>query len=104
MKEQKQLPLRPNETVLREGSPVPGLHQWGKVAVLVIFGLPFLILGILASTALELEPGERAVTVWLHSRLERASDGDLGTTKAGFENIADAESVLRMIREIQEKA
>jgi hypothetical protein len=33
--------------------------------------------------------------------LERDSDGDLGTTKAGFENIAEAEKVFLMIRDIQ---
>lgn len=58
---------------------------------------------ILPHTALELEPGKRAGTVWLHSRLERDSDGDLGTTKAGFENIAEAEKVFLMIRDLQGK-
>mgnify|MGYP006178720861 CR=1 FL=1 len=59
---------------------------------------------ILPTTALELEPGKRASTVWLHARLERDSDGDLGTTKAGFENIAEAEKVFLMIRDLQGKA
>jgi hypothetical protein len=59
---------------------------------------------ILPTTALELEPGKRASTVWLHSRQERDSDGDLGTTKAGFENIAEAEKVFLMIRDLQGKA
>ena len=174
--------LRPGETLLWEGAPVPGLHQRGKAIFLMIFGLPFLIIGvalfffglhrltqaptpsdaglalfftafalpfgglgaflvfgplveartasrdiryalttraayvaragrfpslkvypILPSTALELEPGARASTVWLHSRLERDSDGDLGTTKAGFENIAEAEKVFLMIRDLQGK-
>jgi hypothetical protein len=58
---------------------------------------------ILPHTALELEPGPRASTVWLHSRPERDSDGDLGTTKAGFENIAEAEKVFAMIRDLQGK-
>jgi len=58
---------------------------------------------ILPYTALELEPGTRAGTVWLHTRLERDSDGDLGTTKAGFENIAEAEKVFLMIRDLQGK-
>lgn len=176
------LPLRPGETLLWEGSPVPGLHQRGKSVLLMIFGLPFLIIGvalifygvlhlpkaptitdaglalfttafglpfagigsflafgplieartahrdiryaltsraaivirqgrfpslkvypILPSTALELEPGKRASTVWLHARQERDSDGDLGTTKAGFENIAEAEKVFGMIRDLQGK-
>lgn len=176
------LPLRPGETILWEGSPVPGLHQRGKAIFLMVFGSPFLIVGvslffhglwqltraptfadaglalfvaafglpfggigaflvfgpvieartasrdvryvltnraayvirqgrfpslkaypILPSSALELEPGKRAATVWLHSRLERDSDGDLGTTKAGFENIAEAEKVFQMIRDLQAK-
>jgi hypothetical protein len=175
-------PLRPGETVLWEGAPVPGLHQRGATIFLMIFGLPFLIIGvglffqgllqldkaatlsdaglalftaafaltfgsfgaflvfgplieartasrdvsyalttraayvqrtgrfpslkvypILPSTALELEPGKRASTVWVHARLERDSDGDLGTTKAGFENIAEAERVFAMIRDLQGK-
>ncbi|MBL9050052.1 MAG: hypothetical protein JNK19_08070 [Tabrizicola sp.] len=176
------LPLGPDETLLWEGSPVPGLHQRAKAIFLMVFGSPFLIVGvslifhglwqlpkagtfadaglalfvtafgvpfggigaflvfgpvieartaprdiryvltnraayvvrqgrfpslkvypILPSTALELEPGARASTVWLHSRLERDSDGDLGTTKAGFENIAEAEKVYLMIRDLQGK-
>jgi len=175
--------LRPGETVLWEGTPVPGLHQRGKAIFLMCFGLPFLTIGlalffyglhrltqapttsdaglalfltafalpfgglgaflvfgplveartasrdiryalttraayiarsgrfpslkvypILPSTALELEPGTRAGTVWLHARLERDSDGDLGTTKAGFENIAEGEKVFLLIRELQGKA
>ena len=174
--------LRPGETVLWEGTPVPGLHQRGKAIFLMCFGLPFLTIGlalffyglhrltqapttsdaglalfltafalpfgglgaflvfgplveartasrdiryalttraayiarsgrfpslkvypILPSTALELEPGTRAGTVWLHARLERDSDGDLGTTKAGFENIAEGEKVFLLIRELQGK-
>ena len=58
---------------------------------------------ILPSTALELERGKRADTVWLHARLERDSDGDLGTTKAGFENIAEGERVFHLIRGLQGK-
>ena len=177
------LPLRPGETLLWEGAPVPGFHQRGKSLFLMAFGLPFLIIGIavffaglyqltqaastsdaglaifftafgvpfagigsflvfgplieartahrdvryalttraayvqrsgrfpslkvypiLPDTALELEPGKRASTVWLHAHLERDSDGDLGTTKAGFENIVEAEKVFLMIRDLQGKA
>lgn len=177
------LPLLPGESLLWEGSPVPGLHQRGKAAVLMIFSLPFLLIGIalvlygayhlpaaptlsdaglslfttafglpfggigaflvfgplieartahrvvrytltnraayvlrqgrfpslkvypiLPSTALELERGTRASTVWLHSRLDRDSDGALETTKAGFENIAEGDKVLLMIRNLQGKA
>ncbi|MDP3195487.1 hypothetical protein [Tabrizicola sp.] len=177
------LPLRPGETLLWEGAPVPGFHQRRLTFFLMLFGLPFLIIGvslffyslllypqasdipdggnalvttafslpfaafgaflvfgpiieartaaryiryaltsraayvirtgrfpslkvypILPSTAVELETGARASTVWVHSRLERDSDGDLGTTKAGFENIAEAEKVFLMIRDLQGKA
>lgn len=176
------LPLRPGETILWQGSPVPGLHQRGKAIFLMIFGLPFLLIGIalffygllhlpkaetlseaglalfltafslpfggigaflvlgplieartaardirytltsraayvqrtgrlpslkvypvLPATHLELVRGTRAGTVWLHARLERDSDGDLGTTKAGFENIAEAEAVFALIRDLQGK-
>lgn len=176
------LPLRPGETLLWEGAPVPGFHQRGKAIFLMLFGLPFLLIGvalffysllqlpkaatfsdagldlfltafslpfggigaflvlgplveartapraihytlttraayvqrtgrfpslkvypILPHTALELEPGTRASSVWLHSRQERDSDGDLGTTKAGFENIAEGEKVFQMIRDLQGK-
>jgi hypothetical protein len=58
---------------------------------------------ILPHTALELERGKRADTVWVHARLERDSDGDLGTTKAGFENIAEGEKVYNLIRDLQGK-
>jgi hypothetical protein len=177
------LPLRPGETVLWQGSPVPGLHQRGKALFLMIFGLPFLLIGlalffyglsqlpqaaalpeaglalfltafsipfagiggflvfgplieartahrdvrytlttraayvqqagwfpslkvypITPATALELEPGPRASTVWLHARLERDSDGVLETTKAGFENIAEADRVFALVRDLQGKA
>lgn len=177
------LPLRRGETLLWEGSPVRGLHQRAKAIFLMIFGSPFLIVGvslffhglwqltraptvadaglalfvaafgmpfggigaflvfgplieartahrdiryaltnraayvirqgrfpslkvypILPSTALELEPGSRAATVWLHARLERDSDGALDTTKAGFENIAEADKIFALIRDLQGKA
>lgn len=175
------LPLRPDETVLWEGAPVPGFHQRRLTVFMMLFGLPFLIIGvalffysltlyrattvpdggnalittafslpfaafgaflvfapiiearantrdiryalttraayvirqgrfpgvrvypILPHTALELERGTRASTVWVHSRRERDSDGDLGTTKAGFENIAEADKVFQMIQDLQGK-
>jgi hypothetical protein len=176
------LPLRPGETVLWEGAPVPGFHRRRLTFFLMLFGLPFLLIGvalffyslllypqaagvtdggnalvttafslpfaafgaflvfgpvieartaaryirymltnraayvirtgqfpslkvypILPGTALELETFRRAGTVWVHARLERDSDGDLGTTKAGFENIAEAEKVFAMIRDLQGK-
>jgi hypothetical protein len=181
--EQNQIPLRPGEAILWQGSPVPGFHRLGQVIFLMIFGLPFLAIGvslffyglsqfpkagtlsdaglalfvsvfglpfagfgaflvfgpviearsnardirytltnraayiakagrfpslkvypILPHTALELEPGKRASTVWVHTRIERDSDGDLGTTKAGFENIAEADRVFGMILDLQGKA
>jgi hypothetical protein len=174
--------FRPGERLLWEGSPVPGFHQRGKSIFMMVFALPFLVIGvavfftglyritqadglsdvglaifftafgvpfgaigaffffsplveartaarhvryaltdraayvarstlgrrlsvypILPTTALELERGDRATTVWLHARLERDSDGDLDTVKAGFENIADGEKVYHMIRELQDK-
>ena len=39
---------------------------------------------ILPHTALELEPGKRASTIWLHARLERDSDGDLAPPRRGL--------------------
>ncbi len=40
------LPLRPGETVLWEGSPVPGIHQRRLTFFLMLFGLPFLLIGV----------------------------------------------------------
>lgn len=172
--------LRPDETLLWEGAPVPGWHQRGKSLFLMAFGAPFLVIGVAlmiysfaqlpraatlsdaglalfllafsvpfsgigaflvfgpfidartaardvryaltnraayiqrlrpfpslrvypihSHTALDLERGKRADTVWLHAWLERDSDGDLGTTKAGFENIAEGEKVYKLIRDLQ---
>ncbi|MDP3263540.1 MAG: hypothetical protein U1E06_24795 [Tabrizicola sp.] len=174
------LRLRPDETLLWAGAPVPGFHRRRVTFFMMLFGLPFLISGvslflyslllfpqaatvpdggnalittvfslpfaafggflvlgpifearsaardtryalttcaayvirqgqfpslkvypILPSSALELERGTRASTVWVHSRRERDSEGDLGTTKAGFENIAEGEKVFAMIRDLQ---
>ena len=44
--EQTQLPLRPGETVLWEGAPVPGFHQRRLTFFLMLFGLPFLVIGV----------------------------------------------------------
>jgi hypothetical protein len=175
--------LRPGETVIWQGTPVPGFHHRGMTLFMMVFGVPFLLIGvasfyfgvlefpksetlndawlaaltvafglpfgafgalfvfgplvearsnarnvrytlttraayvlrkgrspslkvypILHSSTLELEPGRRASTVWLHALLDRDSEGDLGVTKAGFENIAVGEKVFRMIRELQETA
>jgi hypothetical protein len=67
------------------------------------FGRKLSVYPILPQTALELEHGTRASTVWLHARLERDSDDDLGTVKAGFENIAEGTKVYHLIRELQGK-
>ncbi len=175
--------FRPDERLLWEGAPVPGFHQRGKALFLMVFGLPFLVIGvavlifaahslsvaettsaaglavfmmafglpfggiggflvfgpwieartaarhvryalstraayvarsalgrklsvytILPDTALELEKGRRADSLWFHARLERDSDGDLGTVRAGFENIADAENVYHLICALQDKS
>jgi len=40
------LPLHPGETVLWVGSPVPGFHRRGATVFLMLFGLPFLIIGV----------------------------------------------------------
>jgi hypothetical protein len=175
--------FRPGERLLWQGVPVAGFHQRAKSLVLMVFGLPFLVIGIavlifganslsiaettsaaglavfflafglpfaglgaflvfgpwieartaerhvryalsdraayvarsafgrklsvypiLPETVLELEKGKRADSLWFHARLERDSDGDLGTVRAGFENIAEAEKVYHMIRAIQDKA
>ena len=180
---ERTLPLRPGETILWEGAPVPGFHRRRLTFFMMLFGLPFLVIGvslfgyslllyprsdnlpdggnalvttafslpfaafggfltlgpiiearatardiryvlttraayvirqgqfpfvrvypITPTTALELEYGSRAATVWVHSRREWDSDGDLGTTKAGFENIAEAEAVFALIRDLQSKA
>jgi hypothetical protein len=172
--------FQPGEALLWEGTPVPGFHQRGKALFLMIFGLPFLVIGIAAffaglhqlsqaadlsqaglavfltafslpfagiggflvfgpifeartdarhlryaltnraayiwrawpvekvevypilpQTALELEKGKGADTVWLHARVERDSEGGLATVHIGFRNIAEGEKVFRLIREIQ---
>ncbi len=171
--------FQPDERLLWEGSPQPGLHGWPRLLGLSVFGLPFLIAGcamlafglrqalsggavadiglglflaafslpfagiglalvfgqwiaaarahrrvryalssraayvarhdwrkslacypILPQTAVELETGRLADTLWFHARQERDSDGTT-TTRAGFENIADGTRVYRLIRQIQ---
>lgn len=168
------------ESLLWEGTPLPGVHGKGKIIGLAIFGLPFLVIGIgicvvglkmlfggpswndvglglfmtafslpfagvgillvfgqwvaaaqahrriryalstrcayiaksywthslesypiLPSSALGLEKGPRADTVWFHVYTERDSDGDRSTTRISFDSIADGESVYRLLRSIQ---
>ena len=38
--------LRPGETLLWDGAPLPGVLHPGKAALLMAFGLPFLLVGI----------------------------------------------------------
>lgn len=56
---------------------------------------------ILPSSATGLDKGRKADTVWFHVRSEKDSDGDRTTTRISFDNIADGDSVYRMIRSIQ---
>ena len=171
--------LQPGETLIWEGAPLPGIHGWGKIIGMALFGLPFLAVGtailvtglamlvgptwadfglgffmaafsipfagigaflvfgqgiaaaqahrriryalstrcayigtswlkpsleiypILKSTSVGLEKGRRADTVWFHVRNEKDSDGDLSTTRIGFDNIADGDKVLSLLRSIQ---
>lgn len=56
---------------------------------------------ILPETALELEHGDGYDNLWFHSRRERDSDGDLSTTRIGFEGIRDGTEVHRLMRAVQ---
>jgi hypothetical protein len=171
--------FQPGETLIWDGAPLPGIHGWGKIIGLALFGIPFLVIGtgilvtglallvgptwadfglgvfiaafsipfagigaflvfgqgiaaaqahrriryalstrcayigttwlkpsleiypILKSTPVGLEKGRMADTVWFHVRNEKDSDGDLSTTRIGFDNIADGDKVLSLIRSIQ---
>lgn len=57
---------------------------------------------ILPHTALDLDLGKTCGSVWFHARQEKDSDGDPTTTRAGFENIAEARHVYHLIRQMQE--
>lgn len=56
---------------------------------------------ILKSSALGLEKGRKADTVWFHVQTERDSDGDRTTSRISFENIADGEKVYALLRSVQ---
>jgi hypothetical protein len=56
---------------------------------------------ILPSSATGLEKGRTSDTVWVHVQNAKDSDGDRSTTRIGFDNIADGDSVYRLIRGIQ---
>jgi hypothetical protein len=43
--------FQPEETLLWEGAPKPGVHGWGKIIGLALFGLPFLVVGIAVGVA-----------------------------------------------------
>ena len=169
-----------DETLLWEGTPLPGIHAKARLIGLSLFGLPFLLMGIaigitglrqtltaqgwndaamglffaalsipfagigaamvfgqwvaaaqahrkiryalsnrcayiakswwtrsiesypiLRGTPTGLEQGRTADTVWFHVHSDKNSDGDRTTTRVGFDNIADGETVFRLIRSIQ---
>jgi hypothetical protein len=56
---------------------------------------------ILPETALALEHADGYDNLWFHSRRERDSDGDMTTTRIGFEGIRDGAEVHRLMRAIQ---
>ena len=56
---------------------------------------------ILRGTALGLEKGPKADTVWFHVQCERDSDGGRTTTRMSFDNIAGGDEVYRLLRSIQ---
>ncbi|MBL9047936.1 MAG: hypothetical protein JNK34_11615 [Tabrizicola sp.] len=56
---------------------------------------------ILRGTALGLEKGKDADTVWFHVISERDSDGDRTTTRISFDNIADGDRVYAILRSVQ---
>lgn len=56
---------------------------------------------ILRDTALGLEKGRNADTVWFHVLSERDSDGDRATTRVSFDNIAEGDTAYHLLRRIQ---
>ena len=38
--------FQPDESLLWEGAPLPGIHRWGKVLGLALVGMPFLAVGV----------------------------------------------------------
>ena len=38
--------LQPNETLLWEGAPLPGIRNWPRLVFLSLFGVPFLMFGL----------------------------------------------------------
>jgi hypothetical protein len=41
-----QILFQPDERLLWEGTPLPGVRPWPKIIFLAVFGIPFLIVGI----------------------------------------------------------
>jgi hypothetical protein len=169
--------LQPGESLIWEGTPLPGIRNRARLTFLSLFGVPFFLVGlvggavglrhafwlgevglglftlaialifllvgytlvvhqwveaarahrttryalstraayiarqgrkrslesypILPDTALELVHGDGYDDLWFHSRRERDSDGDMTTTRVGFEGIADGAAVYRLMRSIQ---
>lgn len=56
---------------------------------------------ILPGSALGLEKGRHADTVWFHLRTEKDLDGDRTTSRISFDNIAEGEAVYNLLRSIQ---
>ena len=73
-------PLRPGETVLWEGAPVPSLHQRRFTILLMLFGLPFLLIGV----------GVFFYGLWLSGNAGAVPDAGnaLITTAFGLPNLA----------------
>jgi hypothetical protein len=56
---------------------------------------------ILPGSALGLEKGARADTVWFHVTVEKDMDGDRTTSRVSFDNIAEGDKVYALLRSIQ---
>lgn len=112
--------FQPREVQLWAGAPMPGVHGVPKI-LLAVFGLQFLAMSkgafciglwqaftvtsignaIQHAYATGRHTGRKPDTVWFQIRDERDYDGDRTTTRISFANIADGESVYRLIRGIQ---
>jgi hypothetical protein len=169
--------LQPDERILWQGAPLPGIRNRGRLVVLSLFGVPFLVAGvagsvialrhvfwlgevalglfvlavalavalvgytmvvhqwveaarahrttryavstraayiartaakrsleaypILPKTAVGIEHGPGYDTVWFHARSEDGGEGDITTSRIGFEGIADGIEVYRLLRSLQ---
>lgn len=110
--------MQPGETLLWEGAPTPGAHGWPKIigaprriryavstrcACIATFRWTHSLESypILPGTALGLEKGRHADTVWFHIRTGKDLDGDRSTKRISFDNIAEGAEVFHLIRSIQ---